>query len=345
MPKRVTLAEVARRAGVNKSTVSRALVSGGSSQVSGATAERIRVIATELGYLPDPAAASLRTGRSMVIGVLVPRVTDFVLASIYEGVANQARTHGYTTLVANSEDDPAVRLQQLDGMLSRRVDGVVIGDARLDGDEVVATLRRRSTPYVLVNRRLHGHPGVTTDDIRGGELAAEHLLQMGHRRVGILAGPGYASTGVERAHGFTRTYHRAGHDVPPAMIVESQNDADGGHTAARTLLLRDPEITAIFGTNDFAAIGAMGAAREAGRHPGVDLAVVGYNDIPLARYLPLPMTSVHSPIREMGQQGADLLIQQLAGGESELATLLSPSLEVRASSAVDLSGRGRRVAI
>ncbi|GAA3696517.1 LacI family DNA-binding transcriptional regulator [Arthrobacter ginkgonis] len=325
----VTLAEVAQRAGVNKSTVSRALTSN-PQQVGAATVERIRAIAAEMGYLPDSAAATLRSGKSRVIGVLVPRVTDYVLASVYEGATKTARQHGYTTIVSNTDDDPAVRVQQLESLLARRVDGLIIGDARLDGDEVVATLKRRQIPYVLVNRRLHGHPSVTTDDLRGGELAAEHLLGLGHRDVGILAGPGYTSTGIERSLGFSQHYARAGIRLDPSVRIESQNDAEGGFAAARELLARHPEVTGIFATNDFAAIGAMGAAREAGRTPGVDLAVVGYNDIPLAQYLPLPLTSVSSPIFRMGERGAEVLLDIIAGGEP-VAELLEPQLKARLS--------------
>lgn len=326
----VTLAEIAQRAGVNKSTVSRALTAD-PAQVSSQTVARIRAIAGELGYVPNPAASSLRTGKSRVIGVLVPRVTDYVLASIYEGVTDTARQHGYTTIVANTDDDPSIRSLQLESLLAHRVDGFIIGDARLDGDEVVATLKRRQIPYVLVNRRLHPHPSVTTNDVRGGELAAEHLQESGHQVVGILAGPGYTSTGIERAHGFVRCYSRAGISVDPDLVIESMNDAEGGCAAARELLSRKPNVTAIFATNDFAAIGAMGAAREAGRRVGVDLAIVGYNDIPLARYLPVPLTSVHSPIFHMGQRGATALLEILRGNEIA-PELLEPELHVRLSS-------------
>ena len=199
-PPPVTLAAVASRAGVHISTVSRALTPGATG-VGAATAARIRLIAAEMGYRPDPAAAALRTRRSSVFGVLVPRLTDFVLARIYEGIDATAAEAGYHTFVANTTDDPALRRERLQGLLSRRVDGIILGDARLDGDELVKILASKGIPYVLVSRKLTGHLSVTTDDPLGGRLAAQHLLELGHERVGVVAGETYASTGVERTAG------------------------------------------------------------------------------------------------------------------------------------------------
>jgi LacI family transcriptional regulator len=283
-----------------------------------------------MGYHPDPAAAALRTRRSGALGILMPRLTDYVLARIYEGADEAAHDIGYTTLVANSNDDPALRMERLDKMLARRVEGFVIGDARLDGDDLVQALKRRGIPYVLVNRRLRGHPSVTTDDIRGGRLAGEHILAQGHRTVGVVAGPQYASTCVERTHGFVERILSAGIGVPSTCIQPSAPDAEGGHTAADALLHRHPDITAIFAINDFAAIGAMGAAREHGRTVGRDIAIIGYNDIPLASWLPVPMSSIHSPMVEMGRGGSQVLHDIIAGGHPE-PVLLEPTLSARDS--------------
>lgn len=326
----VTITEIARRAGVNKSTVSRAL--SGSSEVGGDTVARIRAIAEDLGYMRDHAAASLRTGRSAALGVLVPRVTDYVLASIYEGVTQVAHAAGYATLVSDTEDDPELRMSQLQTLLARRVEGFVICDARLDGDEVVATLERRRHPYVLANRRLHGQPGVTTDDVAGGRMAGLHLHELGHRRVGVLAGPEFTSTGVERAFGFSDAFRSQGVATDPNLVVSSSNSADGGYAAMRELLAREPGITGVFATNDFAAIGAMGAARQAGRQVGIDLAIIGYNDIPLAQYLPIPLTTVRSATVRMGEQAARQLLELITDEHSDRgASLLGPHLVVRES--------------
>ncbi len=324
------MAQIAKRAGVHLSTVSRSL-SPDAPGVSKSTATRIRAIADEMGYQPDPAGASLRTGRTLVLGILVPRVTDYVLARIFEGADQGAHEHGYTTVVSNTNDEPALRVERLEKLLGRRVDGLIVGDARLDGDEVVLALKRRGIPYVLVNRRLQGHPSVTTDDVRGGELAAEHLLAEGHTKVGVIAGLAYASTCIERTYGFVQKFTTAGIKVEPTQVVHGRADAEGGYEAASKLFEAHPDLTAVFAINDFAAIGAMGRARELGRTVGQDLAVVGYNDIPLARFLSVPLTSVLSPMLEMGRQGAEMLIQEISGGATE-SRLLEPTLSVRESS-------------
>lgn len=331
--KSVTLTEVAKRAGVHVSTVSRAL-SPSSPGIGSATADRIRVIAEEMGYEPDPAAAALRTGRSGVLGVLVPHLSDYVLARIYEGVDSTANDSGYNTFVSNTNDDPLLRKERLSELLARRVEGIVLGDARLDGDELVEILRRRGVPYVLVNRRLRGHPSVTTDDILGGSLAAGHLLELGHEQVGIVAGPSYTSTCAERTHGFVSRFLAAGIAIPDERIISSGTDVLGGYEAGSALLGKNPKLTAIFAINDFAAVGVMGAIREQGKVPGRDVAVVGYNDVPLSAFLPVPLTSVSSPMFEMGQEGMAMLFDLMAGKQVE-PRLLTPRLMARMSTAED----------
>jgi LacI family transcriptional regulator len=324
----VTLTEVAKRAGVHVSTVSRALSSD--PRIGAETVDRIRLLADEMGYEPDPAAAALRTGRSGVLGVLVPRVSDYVLATIYEGIDSRATERGYNTFVSNTNDDPLRRREKLNDLLLRRVEGVVLGDARLDGDELVGILSKRGVPYVLVNRRLRGHPSVTTDDVLGGRLAASHLLELGHENVGIIAGPSYVSTCAERTHGFVSQFRSAGMGLDEGRIINSGTDAVGGYEAGSALLAGNPGMTAIFAINDFAAIGAMGAVREFGKVPGRDVAVVGYNDVPLSSYLPVPLTSVSSPMFQMGQEAMTLLFDLMAGREAE-SILLTPHLVARAS--------------
>ena len=155
-------------------------------------------------------------------------------------------------------------------------------------------------------------------------------LAKGHRTVGVVAGPQYASTCVERTHGFVERFLSAGIGVPSTCIQPSAPDAEGGHTAADALLHRHPDITAIFAINDFAAIGAMGAAREHGRTVGRDIAIIGYNDIPLASWLPVPTSSIHSPMVEMGRGGSQVLHDIIAGGHPE-PVLLEPTLSARDS--------------
>ncbi|MHC1557410.1 LacI family DNA-binding transcriptional regulator [Actinomycetospora sp. C-140] len=324
-----TIAEVARVAGVHPSTVSRAL--RGESGIAADTVGRVRRVADELGYRPDPAAVGLRTRRSGLIGVLVPRLTDVVLATIYEGLDAAAAEAGFQTFVANTGDDPETRRRRLATLRDRRVDGVVLGDARLTDDDLLAALAADGLPYVLVSRRSRGHLSVTTDDLRGGRLVAEHLLALGHERVGVVAGRTYSSTGVERTRGFCERYAEAGLPVPEELVLPSRYDVSGGREVADALLAVRPRPTALFAVNDFTAIGVMGAVRSAGLRIGDDVAVVGYNDVPLAAELPIPLTTVASPMTEMGRVGMARLLDR-AAGRTVRSVRLRPRLMARESS-------------
>jgi LacI family transcriptional regulator len=330
---RVTLRDIARDAGVSVTTASRALhgVTGGARAPSAATAARVRASAARLGYSRDQLATGLRTRRSRLLGMLVPRLTDPVLATIYEGVEAAARDAGYRTVVANTFDDPDEQRARAAVMLDHRVDGLIIGDGSDRGD-LLADLDRRGVPFVLVSRRVDGHPAVTGDDVTGGRLVAEHLLERGHERVAVLAGEPYASTGRDRAAGFLERWSAAGRTVPAERVVHGPFDVAGGRWAMQRVLEAGPPPTAVFAVNDFTAIGAMGALRDAELRVGRDVALVGYNDVSISAELPVPLSTVAAPNDEMGRRAVELLVEILDGGRPD-PVLLSPRLRVRASSA------------
>ncbi|WP_052336380.1 LacI family DNA-binding transcriptional regulator [Nocardioides alkalitolerans] len=331
---RPTLATVAALAGVHPSTASRALsasVPAGVRVGSTGTVARIRAVAQEVGFARNLQAAGLRTQRTSLAGVLVPRLTDLVLATIYEGIDEQGRRHGYQTFVTNTNDDEAERAAKLEMLLARQVDGIVLGDARVDHDEVIDRLEARKVPFVLVSRRSQHHPSVTCDDRAGGRLAAQHLLDLGHRRVAVVAGEPFASTAVDRLQGFSDVFREAGHPLDPDLVVPSRFDVEGGRRACQQILRTPGDApTGIFAVNDFAAIGTLGTLRAAGVAVGQDMAVIGYNDIPLASDLPLPLSSVRSPLHEMGRTAMEVLVAGIGGAEMS-STTLEPTLSARES--------------
>jgi LacI family transcriptional regulator len=332
-PRRVTLRDIAREAGVSVTSASRALhgVTGGARAPSAETATRVRAAAARLGYSRDQLASGLRTRRSRLFGMLVPRLSDYVLATIYEGVEEAAGLAGYRTVVANTRDDPDEQRARAEVMLDHRVEGLIIGDASARGD-LLDDLERRGVPFVLVSRRTGTFPAVTGDDVAGGRMVAEHLLDVGHDRVAVLAGEQYASTGSDRTRGFVERWSAAGRTVPADQVVHGPFDAAGGRRAMQRVLdSPGPPPTAVFAVNDFAAIGAMGALRDAGLHVGRDVALVGYNDVSLAAELPIPLSTVTTPNLEMGRRGVHLLLGILEG-ERPASVLLPPRLRIRASS-------------
>lgn len=331
----VTLRDLANELGIHPSTVSRILHSGSEgarAAASVATAKRVRDLARKRGYSPDPQAAGLRTRRSRLLGVIVPRLSDLVLATMYEGIEEAAAELGYSTFVMNSRDDPEEQRRKTDTMLARRVDGLIIGDAHLDGSQL-RELTARQVPFVLMNRRVPGYPSAICDDVLGGQLAAEHLWSKGHRNVAVIAGEPYASTAVDRTAGFLDRWESLGGRIPQHAVVWSRFDTAGGRVAAETILTHcSPRPTALFAVNDFAAIGAMGALRSHGLTVGHDMAVVGFNDISLASELPIPLSSVRSPMLAIGRTAVHLL-QRVLDDEHVESIRLQPTLYVRESSA------------
>jgi LacI family transcriptional regulator len=285
----------------------------GERAASGATAERIRKRAAEVNYRPNPHAASLRTRRTNLVGVLVPRLTDVVLATVYEGIESAAADRGLTAFVANTQDEPDGQRKRIEMMLDRRVDGLILGDARSDDHTVLEELTRREVPFVLVNRSVADYPAATCDNYLGGRLAAEHLLALGHRRVGVIAGLAHASTGIDRPAGFVERFREAGIEVPESRIVHSGLDSQGGHYAADRMLDDDSPPTAMFAVNDFAAIGAAGAIRNHGLRVGTDVSLIGFNNIALTAEMHVPLTSIESHAFDMGRDALRLLVDALAG--------------------------------
>ncbi|MCW2696991.1 MAG: LacI family DNA-binding transcriptional regulator [Modestobacter sp.] len=334
---RPTLRDIAEEAGVSISTASRVLARARTGPPRSAAAERVVAIAERLHYQPDLSAASLRTRRTRMLGVLVPRLTDIVLSTIYEGLDSAAESLGYQTVVANTLDSSEEQRRRAEMLLTRRVDGLILGDARID-DAYLDELAARRVPFALVSRSHPPYDSVTCDDLAGGRLVGDHLADLGHRRIGIIAGEPHATTGRDRAQGCLEALRRRGVDVPSSWVVHSTFDAEGGYDAAHRLMQDSTAATAIFAVNDMTAIGAIGALRDLGHRPGTDIAVVGFNDISIAGQLPVPLTSVRSPLTQMGAEAARLLVDRLqlsrpeARERAPVQLRLAPQLFVRASS-------------
>lgn len=321
----VTLRTVAERAGVHPSTVSRALRR---SRSDDATGRRIREIAAELGYRPDVAAASLRTRRTGTIGVLVHRLTDVVQAILFEAIEQTMLDFGYQAIVANTYDDADEQRRRVELMLARRVDGLILADAHVDG-EYVDWVAGLDVPFVLVNRHAGGHPAVTLDDYLGGRLAGSHIADLGHQKVAVLGGITHSSASTERRVGCRDALEERGVLVPEDATEATALDASTGREGMRRILERQPDVTAVFAVNDFDALGAVIALREAGLTPGEDVAVVGFNDVPVAEAAQL--TTVRSPHATMGAAATRMLMDVIDGRHVE-SIRLAPELIVRATS-------------
>jgi LacI family transcriptional regulator len=326
----VTLLDVAAAAGVSKSTVSRVLDER-LPRSENPTAQRVRQVAAELGYVRDPSASNLRRGKTMTIGVVVPRLTDTAMAMLYEALAHAGQRSGQFTIVATTDDQPDADRTAAEALLQRRVDGLVLSTARL-GDDFPGELAARGVPYVLA-LRADGHSLASVgDDELGGYLATRHLLDLGHRRIGLIAGPDYASSARGRVAGYRRAMAEAGVDPDPAWMVASTFGIAAGADAARALMSLDPRPTAVFAVNDNTAVGALSAFGNLGLSVPEDVSLVGYNDIPIVSHLPTPLTSVRVPFDQIATAALELLISG-PQGEHDRVRVAPPTLIPRRSTA------------
>lgn len=333
MPRRVTIDDVARLAEVHKATVSRALNARTRDQVNAETLKRVKRAARQLGYVPNAMARSLRTSRSMTIGVIIPDLMNPIFPPIIRGIEHVLQAQGYTVLIANTDSHDDVEISVFESLLQRRVDGFLLATGRLDDQSVVEEAAAAAVPVVLVNRDagVGNFPLVTGDNARGIELALEHLVELGHRRIIHAAGPTNFSTTRSRAEAFEAAATRAG--VQHQTIYASALTIEAGVAAADQLLAHNTiNPTALVAGNDLVALGLIRRLRAEGLHCPEDVSVVGFNDMPFAGDFWPPLTTVRMPLREIGAEAARLLLRGIEAGEQEAATLTLPvSLVARGS--------------
>lgn len=324
--RRVRLRDVAAAAEVDVSVVSRVLSGDTRLSIRDETRRRVLEAVERLDYRPNLAARSLRTARTMAVGMVVPDLANVVYTAIAEGAEDRVSTAGYVLLVVAGPSGQ--RVASLDG----RIDGLLVAIATtghlLDG------LARTHMPRLLVNRHESAAlPSIVVDDEMGAVLAVEHLLTLGHRTIAHAAGPQVADTARRRLAGYRVALERAGIEYNPSLVVEAGFDEEGGHRAAARILSLKPRPTAVFAANILAAIGVVAAARRIALRVPEDLSVVGFHDIRLAKYLDPPLTTVRMPLVELGRQAVDNLLAMIGGDSVENMMLTTPpELVVRQSS-------------
>jgi LacI family transcriptional regulator len=291
--------------------------------------------ARRLDYRPSALARSLRLQRTLTLGMLVPDIANPFFPPIIRGAEDVALSRGYALVLCNTEDIPDREATYLRVLRERQVDGLLIASSRMS-DVVITRLRRERFPFVLVNRSARGAQlTVTVDNRRAAAEAIAHLVSLGHRRIGHIAGPQTTTTGLERAEGARDAIRSHGLDGDADLLVEAAAySEDEGYRCARRVLAVSDRPTAIFGANDLIAVGALRAARDAGLRVPADLSVVGFNDIRQAELLEPPLTTVHVPQYEMGASAARLLIARLEGERLSATHIVLPAtLHVRGSTA------------
>lgn len=309
-PRRVTMQDVAERAGVSQPTVSLVLGDNPEARVADATRERVLEAARELGYRPNLLARGLVRRRSYALGVVVPDLSNPFFADVVSGVEAVAAEEGYAVLLCEGRHVSAER--HLEELRSRLIDGVILDAA---GESEVPAERLEGLNLVLIDEPTDRWPGVASDAEAAGRLAAEHLLALGHRRLAFLgpASPSHAFRFRER--GFVRRLAREGIELPSALLRRVPPTAEGGVRGMTELLGLPEPPTGVFCADDLVAVGALKACLAAGRSVPGEVSLVGCGDVELARLTTPELTTVHVPAREMGARAARLLVRRLEGGE------------------------------
>jgi len=343
----VTLKDISNELGVSVTTVSRAL--SGYSDVAPATRDRIKDTAAELGYFPNITAQRLRKQSTDTLGFIMPtfgpRFSDPFFSEFIAGVGTEAGEHEYDLLVSTHAPDSEGE-QKAYGRAARGgwVDGLIVVRTR-ENDSRLKLLCEKKFPFVAFGRTDCDldYPYVDEDSEEGMRLLVQHFVDLGHKRIGFITPPSGLMFGRYRLRGYYRMMADNGLVVRPEWVIEGDMTQHGGSERMGDLLILSPRPTAIICGNDLMAIGATNRLIQEGLQAGKDVAIGGFDDIPLAAYVNPPLTTLHQPIYEIGRRTCAMLINIL--NESyldEQRVVLTPSLVVRESSGQPLYSRRKR---
>jgi LacI family transcriptional regulator len=334
MSNRVTLADVADRAGVSKTAVSLILNDRPGSRLSQELATRVRAAAAELNYRPNPAARSLRLGKTQIVGFISDDVTITRYASaMIRGALDVAQHHDHTVLIAETGSDPDRRNQAVEAILDRRPDGLVFG--LMGAKEIDVPDITNGVPIVMLNGASSAkHPSLVPAEFEAGARIAELLVQAGHRRIGIVGYPPpvlfdhrVSLTVGDRLAGIQAVLDRQ--EIPLAATIEHQHwEPRHGYQAAQQILDSHPEVTALICMNDRLSFGAYQAIQEHGLKVPDDISIASFDDDELATYLRPQLTTARIPYEEMGRQAMEMV---LANNSAHLHRLVPMPLQIRDS--------------
>ena len=332
----VTLRDIAKRVGKSVTTVSRAL--DNYDDVSPETKALVLQVAAEMGYTPSTLAQRLQKQRSETIGLILPtfgpRFSDPFFSEFLAGIGNQAAQRGYDLLVSTRPPGDQEMNAYRQTMQGRQVDGFIIVRTRRQDDRI-QFLRQANFPFVAFGRSEGplDYPFVDEDSQLGMRLVAEHLIELGHRRIGLITGPQYLMFIQHRIQGLKDGLEHSGVALKQKMVREGDLTQRGGYTQANQLLDLPAPPTAVVACNDLMAFGAMSAAQDRGFEVGKDIAITGFDDIPMAEYSHPPLTTLHQPIYKIGEQVCEMLIRIILGETLERdQIILEPRLVIRQSS-------------
>ena len=310
----VTARDVARRAGVSTSTVSH--VVNATRPVSPELRDRVLEAMRELGYEPNAVARSLKIKRSHTVGLIISDIANPFFTAVVRGVEDVAQARGYMLIVGNSDEDPGKEEAYLRLLAARRVDGLILAPSG-EPHPYLDRLVREGFPLVFLDRDVAELPvpAVLLDSIVAAEAEVRHLIELGHRRIGMIAGRPRISSTNDRVAGYRNALSAAGIAFDPSLLVTGGSRTEGGAAAAEALIEVSPRPSALFIGNNLMTIGAVGAVMGRGLAIPDDIAIVGFDDFSWADVFRPRLTTVAQPTYELGKIAADLLVRRIELGD------------------------------
>lgn len=319
---RATLKEVAKEAGVSVASASYAI--NGTGSVGEQTREHVLAVAAKLGYRPNQNAKAMKTGRTGTIGLVLPDLTNPFFPALAQAVIQAARGHGYSVLLTDTEGEPEAERHAIDLLAGRGVDGLIWFPIADDG---TLPPLADNIPAVVLDRALAGYDVIQADYADGGRLAAEHLLSLGHRRIGVISGPHAASSARARAEAAIEAIRRQGQ-----LIWHVHNAFALDLEPAVTAALDTNAATAVIAGADLIAIGAVRHLQARGLSVPGDVSVMGFDDIPWAQLNSPPLSTIEMPVEEMAVEAVDTLLHRIAHrGEARRRVVFNVTLVARGS--------------
>ena len=328
----ITLAEVAKRAGVSTATVSMVLRNRG--RISQATRERVLKALDESGYVYNQTAANLRNRSSNQVGLLLHDITNPFYGEMTAGLSHEMERHELLLFLANSEESCERQQKFVDSLMRNNACGMVLCAARETPRAFFEALKRRNIPAIMVVRPPDdpGFDFVGTDNFLGTQMATAHLLKLGHRHIAFIGGSQRSGTRAQRIGGFTSKLLENGIAPKAEWLVTAEASQSDGSRVAEKLFNQYPQITAAVCYQDIVALGVMQALRKLGREPGRDFALVGVDDISEAALVQPALTTVSVAAKEIGRKAGELLFSRIQGNdEPPKSIILPPALVVRES--------------
>ncbi|OAJ93485.1 substrate-binding domain-containing protein [Vibrio bivalvicida] len=332
-----TMKDIARVAGVSTSTVSHVI--NKSRFVSEEISERVNNAARELNYRPSALARSLKVNRTKTIGMLVTTSTNPFFGEVVKGVERSCYQQGYSLILCNTEGDHERMRESINTLLQKRVDGLILMCSSLEGERLEVFEQYQDIPVVVMDwgPMLFTSDKIQDNSLRGGYLAAKHLIESGHKQIGCITGPLVKHQAQMRYEGYKRALNEAGLVFKANWIIESDFECEGGYDAFNKMVAKGPLPSAIFVCNDMMAMGVINAANEQGIRIPQDLSIIGYDDIHIAKFMSPSLSTIHQPKYRLGKAAVEALLKKLDGSSTDTQVVqLEPTL-VKRSTVTQLS--------